>query len=1148
MKRNGIILGLAILYAAPVFPAQDEAASRPGAGELRVLVVNGEGAPVSGLEVQCGNPPANTYPTPLDCAPLRQITGESGQCVFSGLNQGAHSVFAEKQGLSAWGSVYLGPETSWHEQTTITLALHYRVNGIASEANGTPIPGVLLRSYDGLDLGLSSNEGAFSLPLSQAYGSTQVYATKPGFGTLDTMVHAGEGAVRFMLFPGARAELSFVDDAGNACPDLPVTLVRDSFHLLLRTDSKGRVLTPWLDAAGDLRVLTSLRQGNVITLLDKSVSLQKESEKTFVFELKKTQEDAMLTVAGKAVTESRGEPVTGVLYSGWRRENENRLDRTGPDGAFAVRFSERKAYDIYFVPDRKDLRAENPALRVDLTQNTPVHGAVITVKAASAFSGVVVDNAGSPLPQVEIAGRCSTDATDRDRVETSETGTFTLGHFNHPGGVYKLRVTLEAGEYQERHVIAPKRGKTLDGLRFVLNAPPPRPETEPGFVRGLVVDEAGAPVPNTIVDSSIPNTRGGFTNTQGEFELTVTESGPIQFSLSRFYWIQINDMISTEQIPLTLLESPTVTAKVGETVEGGLLVVKSPKIPLRFVGLQVTDENGLPLDADIGWYSGDTMGSLGERNGRFVRTFSPERQLELIGDRPVFFEITKPEYQARIIQSGRDFDWNTVSTCVRLVKGPFPEGVSVFEAVTGYPGAAQMPLADRFKDKIDEYARLAASSPPKPYPSKDIYRFDVVDAAGNPLDAVRVMPIGHDISSPHDMLWYVQFAPYEQAKTLYRIDGFFRLNVPGAVVWAKDAARVFVKMIEEGADAAPAQVVLTPGAKVQLEVRHPRAKESTPVSAWPAFYGPMSGLSGYPDRLVSDNGTGRITFDNLPPGRFDVLLGLQNGLCGFAGIELEPGHVYKTAVTLPDNRAARVSQRLRDFRNMGFDSDKARETAATISQEERKIIANYIKECAANYPGRYSWELEALEQWAGVARLLALRDTADSIADYLGKITGDSMHGAIRQTVPAVGTVAALEGNKALPKFKQLAAAPNVIPAVRQAATAALMLLNTEEGRKAFLALRDAARTSPGAPLARDTYTHGERMTETLRMTFQTIPGIRDGDNDAGGISGSPWVDEDFATGRHQFLIGNDSLNIEMRRFGPEWLITRIDIPPQVVP
>ena len=75
MKRNGIILGLAILYAAPVFPAQDEAASRPGAGEFRVLVVNGEGAPVSGLEVQCGNPPANTYPTPLDCAPLRQITG-----------------------------------------------------------------------------------------------------------------------------------------------------------------------------------------------------------------------------------------------------------------------------------------------------------------------------------------------------------------------------------------------------------------------------------------------------------------------------------------------------------------------------------------------------------------------------------------------------------------------------------------------------------------------------------------------------------------------------------------------------------------------------------------------------------------------------------------------------------------------------------------------------------------------------------------------------------------------------------------------------------------------------------------------------------------------------------------------------------------
>ena len=110
--------------------------------------------------------------------------------------------------------------------------------------------------------------------------------------------------------------------------------------------------------------------------------------------------------------------------------------------------------------------------------------------------------------------------------------------------------------------------------------------------------------------------------------------------------------------------------------------------------------------------------------------------------------------------------------------------------------------------------------------------------------------------------------------------------------------------------------------------------------------------------------------------------------------------------------------------------------------------------------------------------------------------------------------MAQLQGRRAVRYLTRVATNPDWPPVWRHGAVGVLCELGTEEGDTAFLKLRDAAFDKPGAPERKTSYTHAEKMAETIDMVARVIPYDDPNAQKPPPVNpASAWVDEAFATG-----------------------------------
>jgi hypothetical protein len=164
---------------------------------------------------------------------------------------------------------------------------------------------------------------------------------------------------------------------------------------------------------------------------------------------------------------------------------------TGPDGVFRLEGLEHEAWVLrpalegHLVEEESDLR---PAM----TGDTDVSIVLCPLPPRASVAGLVVDEAGEPVPGVTV-----TELIQRRRTTTSAEGTFTLEGLRQ--GPARLRAgDLLFGAASARLQLEPGEARTGVILTLV---------SGPG-IGGVVVDDAGSPVAGASVKAQREGTWG----------------------------------------------------------------------------------------------------------------------------------------------------------------------------------------------------------------------------------------------------------------------------------------------------------------------------------------------------------------------------------------------------------------------------------------------------------------------------------------------------------------------------------------------------------------------------------------------------------------------------------------------------------------
>jgi hypothetical protein len=192
---------------------------------------------------------------------------------------------------------------------------------------------------------------------------------------------------------------------------------------------------------------------------------------------------------------------------------------TRADGSFTLPF---RAPGQVRIEATSDSFGAFGTATVKLEAGLDVDGVEIDLVWGGTISGVIVDQAGAPLPGVAIAYNCA-ELNDVGRGVTGPDGRFVADKLR-GGCTYAPSARLEGGPLSPATdpwpEIALAENGTLAGVRLVARV-------ERTTIAGIVVDDAGTGIADVLIQAE-PGARETRTAVDGRFTLRSTQPGPFR--------------------------------------------------------------------------------------------------------------------------------------------------------------------------------------------------------------------------------------------------------------------------------------------------------------------------------------------------------------------------------------------------------------------------------------------------------------------------------------------------------------------------------------------------------------------------------------------------------------------------------------------
>lgn len=504
------------------------------------------------------------------------------------------------------------------------------IEGTVVTEAGTPIPGAEVRIFDSKDRhdGLRSTttdehgQFAFSdVPL----GQYRLLATAEGFAPAFSPETKIDGpAMTVVLGPGATLQGS-VWLAGSRTPvaGVAVDVVVEDF--------------PYADmqAASDaLGVFTIERMPEGVALITTNDKYALTPPQVTAELRAKTVASVDLYVehggqiAGTVYDAASGEPVEGAEVGARilpHRTRAWRSEPTGPDGQYMLTGLPSGEYTVQIVL-LKSLPAplvpitHTPELRVQVDAGGVTGGVDLEVDAGLMICGMVVDDAGNPVPRAQVAmGRHLPDQAEPFHYQTTwcnEAGEFCFANVDAGAPIVSL-----IADYRGARSMRTQPVLVEDSSHYVTLKLEPRPA---GSIAGFVVDEDGAPA-IAMLSLRQPIVTEGFdrrmarTDIDGRFVFQDLAPGDYEI------WVSPD---TGTGYPSRREIAQTLTLAANERVTDVRLVLK----PGAEITGRITDERGNPLRGikieayEVGSETDrDVSSDFTDRDGRF-------RIMNLVGE------------------------------------------------------------------------------------------------------------------------------------------------------------------------------------------------------------------------------------------------------------------------------------------------------------------------------------------------------------------------------------------------------------------------------------------------------------------------------------------------------------------------------------
>ncbi|MFA6244727.1 MAG: carboxypeptidase-like regulatory domain-containing protein, partial [Candidatus Hydrogenedentales bacterium] len=741
LSRLCVALTLALLKFGSSAFAQQEL------GPLSVIVKDESGKPVPGATVQCVNWDNSFARTEPLTAREQGTSDANGRAQFEGVTIGQAFVRVISGDKGGWFRVQDGSV-----DVPLTIGVGHSAEVTVQDESGKPIEGVIASADGSIPFGTTDEDGKVKIRNHGVSYEPELYFAKKGYGWEAAGLHFNPERIIVTLKPGITLEGTVTGPDGKPVPEAEVWWNRNR---KVNANAEGVFTFPEVAVGStvDLHVLAWKQKPALVG--DASIVLTDPPIQKVAITLKSTgrpKEDSPgATVSGVVVHAETGKPVqaTLLLEHSSAFEWPDRVANTDAEGRFTIKNIQGDRVWLYAAPSNPALYAVDGLIQID-TRDTKA----ITIKVGEgcAIRGQVVNDDDTPVAGAEVMFRPMSPYHRPAR--TQRDGRFLIPYLDGAGITYTVSVSDEMRREANLEIGPMEKGEIRSGVELRL----PKP-VMPATLTGTVVDTEGKALAN--VNFYLNFERGGpepsiltaTSDDAGHFAIPIPRSGTVTISAHKVTQVAQerggSDNISTD---CAVLEGKT--AVLVEGTDSEIRLVVSPK-QVRLLALKVMDNEGNPIKAEVTLLRGkhNRDGVYLQEDGRhFVRNLPEE---------PYAIEVMAPQYRACVLFPGVEFREGDMNVTVKLTKGPFPVGESVWETVTGRPATAESlastPLADMIRERERTY--FMAALPPrerKPVPATPdgrsptgltvpygptptaIQTMRIVDAGGKPVTRILI--------------------------------------------------------------------------------------------------------------------------------------------------------------------------------------------------------------------------------------------------------------------------------------------------------------------------------------------------------------------------------------------------------------------------